>query len=215
MKFKVGDKVRVRKDLETNKKYGSMTYVEGMGKMKGKTVTIKEVCLNSYWIEEFDYNWTDEMFEEKVDFTKSDLKDGDIVTQRDGYQKVVCAGEKELRGINECTYLQMENYTTNLLDKDKDTNFDIIKVERPTGYKIVFERKEEILDEVEKRYLRDVIRPFSEDIENIRKITTGEKEYLMILFKDGDRMNFKNFKKGAMYKNMEADRSYALEELGL
>lgn len=213
MKFKVGDRVEAIKK-----------------EPKGKIGTIVRIwsdnCGAEVVFDDWKYGWGENGSHYNVQndeiklikqnqFTKSDLKDGDIVTQRDGYQKVVCAGEKGLRGINECTYLQMENYTTNLLDKDKDTNFDIIKVERPTGYETVFERKEEILDEVEKRYLRDVIRPFSEDIENIRKITVGKKECLMILFKDGDTMSFKNFKKGAMYKNMEADRSYTLEELGL
>ncbi len=214
MKFKVGDKVRVRKDLETNKKYGSMTYVEGMGKMKGKTVTIKEVCWNSYWIEEFDYNWTDEMFEEKANFTKSDLKDGDIVAYGNGEKRIKIAGK--LYDENGSATMWLHSYKEDLTREYKErAETDIIKVERPTGYETVFERKEEILDEVEKRYLRDVIRPFSEDIENIRKITVGKKECLMILFKDGDTMSFKNFKKGAMYKNMEADRSYTLEELGL
>ena len=37
MKYKVGDKVRVRKDLVPNSEYGGLCYVEHMDKFKDKS----------------------------------------------------------------------------------------------------------------------------------------------------------------------------------
>ena len=67
MKYKVGDKVRVRKDLKVDKVYkGYVFFVPEMKKYLGKTVTISGFAGNyGYFIEEDDeeWNWTDEMFE--------------------------------------------------------------------------------------------------------------------------------------------------------
>ena len=48
MKFKVGDKVRVKKDLEVGKNYGHYNVVEDMGKYKGKEFIINEVSRSYY-----------------------------------------------------------------------------------------------------------------------------------------------------------------------
>jgi hypothetical protein len=61
MKFKVGDKVRVREDLEIDKDYGFYCNEE-MVKLKGKVVEIEDVDNISYSIKEDTYAWTDEMF---------------------------------------------------------------------------------------------------------------------------------------------------------
>lgn len=63
MKYKVGDKVRVRSDLEGNKEYGGWYTSEGMVKMRGEIVTIRGVGSSAYELEENDLMWTDEMFE--------------------------------------------------------------------------------------------------------------------------------------------------------
>lgn len=66
MKYKVGDKVRVRSDLEESETYGDQTFVKQMEKYKGKLVTISEEHPGFYYIkEDKDENWcwTDEMFE--------------------------------------------------------------------------------------------------------------------------------------------------------
>lgn len=64
-KYKVGDKVKVREDLEIWKIYGTDVFIDDMAELKGKEVTIKEVepKFNSYRIKETGYNWTDDMFE--------------------------------------------------------------------------------------------------------------------------------------------------------
>lgn len=63
MKYKVGDKVRVRRDLEGNKGYRGWYTSEGMVKMRGEIVTIRGVGSSAYELEENDLMWTDEMFE--------------------------------------------------------------------------------------------------------------------------------------------------------
>lgn len=63
MKYKVGDKVKVRSDLELYKVYGTDSFTSRMEEMKGKTVTIAHVSEDKYSIKEFGYGWTDEMFE--------------------------------------------------------------------------------------------------------------------------------------------------------
>lgn len=63
MKYKVGDKVKVRSDLEENKGYGGWYTSEGMVKMRGEIVTIIGVKSSSYELEENNFKWTDEMFE--------------------------------------------------------------------------------------------------------------------------------------------------------
>lgn len=64
MKYKVGDKVRVRKDLVANYKYGYDYFDEKMAPFVGKVVTISEVVDGEYEIlEDGICLWTEEMFE--------------------------------------------------------------------------------------------------------------------------------------------------------
>lgn len=65
MKYKVGDKVRVRSDLQINRSYGAYAFVSEMSDYKGSVVAISEVYLTCYCIEEDKgiWKWTDEMFE--------------------------------------------------------------------------------------------------------------------------------------------------------
>jgi len=67
MKYKVGDKVRVRRDLEENKTYGGWDALEDMVKMRGEIVTIKRVRSSAYELEEKGLMWTNEMFEGLVE----------------------------------------------------------------------------------------------------------------------------------------------------
>lgn len=67
MRFKVGDKVRVREDLVVNEWYGLCYFARDMEKFKGKVFTIKEVF--DYYAETYhlaggeDWEWTDSMLE--------------------------------------------------------------------------------------------------------------------------------------------------------
>ena len=68
MKYKVGDRVKVREDLVVEDTYGGFTFNEFMDNMKGLFVTIEAVRKKTYYlIEENNFCWTDEMFEDLVD----------------------------------------------------------------------------------------------------------------------------------------------------
>lgn len=65
MKYKVGDKVRVRTDLVVDGCYGGVSFTEGMEKYAGQTVTIDALLDDEYLIDEdlYFWEWTEEMFE--------------------------------------------------------------------------------------------------------------------------------------------------------
>lgn len=69
MKYKVGDKVRIREDLVIGGNYGGCVAVDDMTDMGGNVVTIERVGNLGYYIEEDpdEYCWTDEMFEGLVE----------------------------------------------------------------------------------------------------------------------------------------------------
>ena len=63
MKYKVGDKVRVRSDLKACEKYGANIATNSMERLAGKIVTISRVGYAHYLVDGMNYNWTDEMLE--------------------------------------------------------------------------------------------------------------------------------------------------------
>lgn len=65
MKYKVGDKVKIREDLIVDNEYGSNSFAEEMEQYKGKTATITDTYFGKYEIDIDDGNWswTDEMLE--------------------------------------------------------------------------------------------------------------------------------------------------------
>ena len=71
MKYKIGDKVKVRNDLKVQR-YGDKTFVERMEKYKGKLVTISEEFPGFYHIKEDkneNWDWAEQMFEPVVELT--------------------------------------------------------------------------------------------------------------------------------------------------
>ena len=79
------------------------------------------------------------------------------------------------------------------------------------------EYKEPILDDVERKYISAVIKPFRKKISCIRKrkdLTKGKK-YIQIGLCNGDTMYFPYLANDEMYKGMEVERNDTLEELGL
>ena len=72
----------------------------------------------------------------------------------------------------------------------------------------------DILTDKEKAYLSSVIKPFREKVKYIKKIDYEKKEYLKI-YLGNEAVPFPFFTKGTMYKGMEVNKNYKLEELGL
>ena len=213
LKFKVGDRIRFVKSIITHSDKVQV----------GEAYEIIEIDSSNipYKVENGEWFREDELELVTTTFTKSDLKDGDIVIQRNGGKKRYCTNREGFVGIDGDSYLAYSNYKENLLDKDGDEIYDIVKVERPT-YETVFERKEEILDNTEKNYLRSVIRPFRDRVKTIEKDIIDDMddmdngEYISINFEDFlDSFSLPTFKKGTMYKGMKLNKKYTLEELGL
>ena len=86
------------------------------------------------------------------------------------------------------------------------------------------EYKEDILDEEEKKYLSSVIKPFRDRVVYIRKVKVGEcNQFISIKVKrydydeedSNEYIDLPYFRENTMYKNMEAEKEYTLEALGL
>lgn len=207
MKFKVGDKVRVIKcsiDGERCKNFNKISTITKIGEHLCYPYILKDIR------ETFR---EDELELVEVQFTKSELKDGDIVTYRNGLKKIV-SGDK-LYGND--LFAPLRYYTEDLKDVDGEEEYDIVKVERPVKCETVFERKEEILDETEKKYLTEVIRPFRKRIQFIqkKKEITEINPYIRIVCEDNDKLVFPYITDNSMYKGMETNKKYTLKELGL
>ena len=205
-KFKVGDRVRAKLEKEymgvCNGDLGTITENSpcpfvSWDKLNGGTIALDEEEL------------------ELAEYTYEDLKKSPIGTKITFEDKQIFTkvSKKCFRKDNYTRYLdQISGMKDNFGDFEK-----IIKVEEPTSYITVYESKSEILDEAEKRYLRGVIRPFRSKVLQIAKKYdnfTG-LEYIRIIIKDDVSLEFPSFSKNIMYKNMEEDKEYTLEELGL
>lgn len=99
--------------------------------------------------------------------------------------------------------------------------FSSIKCEddKPTLIKDIYDPQ--ILDDVERKYLKTILRPFHDEVEYIAKseaylANNGwcKKEYLFIKFRDGS-FTFPSFDPGEMYSGMERNKEYTMDELGI
>lgn len=76
MKYKIGDRVRVRKDLADGDIYGGRIFTGHMYTLLGKIVRISEVYADFYSIDDPDYEfccWTDDMFEPITKLTATEV----------------------------------------------------------------------------------------------------------------------------------------------
>jgi hypothetical protein len=77
MKYKVGDKVRVRNDLVVNKTYGDGVWFRSdMARYKGQVVTISKVedCFYNIKEDRCCWSWIDEMFEDVPENNVREIK---------------------------------------------------------------------------------------------------------------------------------------------
>ena len=210
MKFKVGDRVKLaRTDSEWDwyKNY------------LGKIFTIKEIG-KDWRNEEFAELEEDELMPflknldlVKPEYTYEDLKKA-LIGTKVTFESGNCIIKTDENNFNGGQYYREINDLINLKDK-YDILGKIIKIEEPE-YKTVYEHKEEILDEAEKRYLKGIIRPFKEKVTYISKLHTREdKEFISINLKNGDYIDLPLFKENTMYKKMIINKDYTLKELGL
>ena len=104
MKYKVGDKVRVREDLVVGEKYGEWEVTPGMSRYAGQTVTIRyhSDVPDYYDIKEYEPQgfWAEEMFEPAAEHAEREIRilvDGRTITAIEGKYKgvAVCDPEDE------------------------------------------------------------------------------------------------------------------------
>jgi hypothetical protein len=97
MKYKIGDKVRVRKDLVVDRVYGEDKFIAPMEKYLDKTMTVDKIVKNcKYKLKEDTehWNWTDEMLEE--DGINIIVDGNKVIAKRDGKAGIAkCSPEDE------------------------------------------------------------------------------------------------------------------------
>lgn len=213
-KFKVGDKVKIKE------KYGN-TYgiseetLEKLKKLKNiwtiESIRLGDkICFYTLKEERNGLCFFEDMLE-KVNYTYEDLKKSPIGTKITFENGAILIKTEKNRFENGTNVTE-----TRLINNHFEDKFcgKIIKIEEPT-YEAVYEYKEEILDEVEKRYLKAVIRPFRDRVNYICKTdNSNEKEYIHIDL-EHDVVLLPYFKSNTMYKGMKKNKRYTLEELGL
>ena len=218
MKFKVGDKVKIKEKIENYHGIGK----EILSKMReGDNVwTIKKISkgekYNYYNLKEDPLccSFGEDMLE-RVEYTYEDLKNSPTGT------KITFENGEVLLKDNDGNYSNKKRWRDDSdLKELKDrinTLGKIIKIEEPE-YKTVYEAKSDILDEAEKRYLRGVIKPFKDKVKYIKKCDFSDTKNIEIGIKKNSyiwKLSLPPFEKDMMYKNMEDDKQYTLEELGL
>ena len=217
MKFKVGDQVKIREDLSLGKYY-SVHLSRSMLSNKGKEAKITYISPDddtcNLDIDSGNWWWSEDMLEPYMaEIRKSDLKDGDY-----------CIFKNKERAIKFGGYVIMNRGTMSLreyskkLEHNYDSNYDIVRIDRPDEYKTIY-KNDEILDSTEKKYLAAVIAPFRDKVENIAKIDKDNgKQYICICHNGGlyiENIALPYFKSGTMYVGMKSNKEYTLEELGL
>ena len=87
-------------------------------------------------------------------------------------------------------------------------------------YQISKEKTNPVLDDAEKRYLSQIIRPFKDQVIAIAKRSANYGEFIDIMIDEGEIGDCGNiylpyFKPDSMYKGMKVNREYTLDQLGL
>lgn len=115
------------------------------------------------------------------------------------YDSSIACGVRRLKGHNECAGI-----------KCTDCNREALKW-------LIADCKGPVLDDKEREYLSYGIRPFREKIECIykHKMPYMDEYYIVVRLKDDDSLMYPRFKGNTMYKGMEVEKEYTLEELGL
>lgn len=149
MNFKIGDKVRVKDNLDkiTGFRGG---YMKEMDDLIGKIVTIDEIDGNEILLKEdpHGYVWDERAFKPAV-MTKQDLKDGDIVTLRNGDKLIYFEYDgtfADLHDHQDNGICSLDNLTDNMKYGGHiyGQENDIIEVKRPVAYDNVFTRDETV-----------------------------------------------------------------------
>lgn len=89
-KFKVGDKVKVRKGLVVDKSYGGVRCNHTMARMGGEVLTINHMANDYYDVDKYSFCWSDEMLE-PAEKTLDNLCRGDMIRDSHGDTRKILA----------------------------------------------------------------------------------------------------------------------------
>ena len=147
---------------------------------------------------------------------KRGLKFGDIITSESG-RKYIYGGHGRAINQNGMMVTDIEWARVRKVERYVQLyNFHDHGIRTPMNYySLTTIHENKILDEVEKEYLYNIVKPFKNKVEYIVKHQEGANEYISIVVREEISTFLPNFKKGTMYKGMELDRKYTLEELGM
>ena len=147
MKFKVGEKVKIKKNLKEG--YDFKYYVaDEMEKFKGKAVTIYSVNSEAYRIEEdnMSWDWTEDMFEGLAKPTKEELFKmplGTIIkTDREKHNIFVKVGENDFCNDNR-DHIEDSDINEDLTVDNYCGDKTIIEIQIPT-YETIYKADEEV-----------------------------------------------------------------------
>lgn len=119
---KVGDRVTIRRGMDTSKKYGGVSVIPFMREQGGKTFTIKEIDYTTFKVPTYRFEgegcyWTDEMLDENEDIKITDpmsiVENGNIV-------QVACGSY--------FLYLNGRGYGRNGFTKFSSSDYKIVKI---------------------------------------------------------------------------------------
>ena len=126
-----------------------------------------------------------------------------------------------------CDICPFKSVVCNIISRNTWVNNKDLYSDKFLNQEIMIEAEEpDILTDKEKQYLRNVIKPFRNNIQYIIKQTGPihfTTEYITIFINTTPNIDwvgqeyivFPMFIKGTMYKNMQVGREYTLEELEL
>ena len=108
------------------------------------------------------------------------------------------------KGLHKKYFTEKEWSCSTMLDDLLLGRFEIVKAVKP------------ILDNIEKNYLSNIIKPFRDRIDYIAKVNlANRREYILIKMKNMEMISLPFFTAGTMYKGMENDKDYILKDLDL
>lgn len=159
-----------------------------------------------------------------------DLKTGDLVKTKD-FIGIIFTDEKIVVDIIRGDFLNLSEFNDNLECKFVE-NYNILAIYKPIyrgdsiravrdyiRYKKepnwTWKKDEYILDKEERRYLRNIIRPFKEKVLCIRKEKRLDLSFIRIECTENETINLPFFKTGDYYKNMLDDKNYTIQDLKL